>query len=1013
MTLFTDGAADSRRTRKRSKSRQSNKDKSPAEAKRSDSPEYMNIRRFSGDGREGTPEKVATDSDVVWRKKAIGPEDRYNDDFSYGQSTFFHEDPLLHEEYGRLLDIRYRAQKEQQQQEQHHEQPQQQQSQSSGAAKEPEGGRSSQRRPMMRREKTWHGDKFQDFQILDKGNNEKVLLTVQRPSTQNIIFPQALSNDKIPWSPVKAFEEIRKVKEAPPKNVVQNRLRQFERFDNVKVDNDDNNSPTFSLTSLETNAERRERFFRSGGIGVDEELRSFDSHLQRKLTEKVRDFALRVEEAPVKERVEELAERESRNFRDLLSDFEKKSRELKMKEEEVSKSASSFHLADARNERRGFSDTETMMYDTSSDDNSSEDKKMKPVAASAAQTMQQPKPAASFALTVSKKSVSSIESEDKYVSMTPPTSKASVGSQASASESPYLTMTPPKPNKKLMQPFSTSSPRASLTASSTSGSIRSLHSRTPSQTLVMEHLQREFAADGAQMISEEESYVDMTDKARRECTLFESRRSESPRYCEIDESTQTTINEEETSLSSAPSHYEYLYQARTATSELYESVYQEIPEEEELAKPMDRLPDILGNTPPVDVQCSRSSDFNDGDETPRETPSAKMMMYASDTFRPASFFLDHSSQRSTSRRSSRTEENTAAVAPPTPSSTSRSSKRKSLENVSMSSNPGQGLDQSKKQGRLAAGLPPDKINLTYRSVYENETSSYSDTDNKNSAASSASLNRDTDGSSSAGAPYYVSELKSNNQENRNRPDSVRSRTPSYVLDADPAVPRTKSLEGLLGDGHAGARDSVRVVVTPSFGKNLSQPISAPSPTMSSYRSTPLPARGREPPPPPPVGELMAEAAPLPWQQYDDDDENRWRESLRRASAEHKARSSPFVRRSVQPTPDQPRSFSVCADPIDPNFYSRQNFLERGLPEGTPETPTRSGRPQATDHFPHPAAAASLQNLSYAPVSASGRRSVAASFAPEAPNTSGFPESQTLARMNRAQATFSEGKSKDS
>jgi hypothetical protein len=123
----------------------------------------------------------------------------------------------------------------------------------------------------MRREKTWHGDKFQEFQLLDKGNSEKVLLTVQRSAVQNVVFPQTLSNDKIPWSPVKAFEEIRKVKEAPPKNVVQIRLKQFERYDDAKSDE----SPPFSLTSLESNAERRERFFR----GDDDFRSSFDSNL--------------------------------------------------------------------------------------------------------------------------------------------------------------------------------------------------------------------------------------------------------------------------------------------------------------------------------------------------------------------------------------------------------------------------------------------------------------------------------------------------------------------------------------------------------------------------------------------------------------------------------------------------------------------------------------------------------------------------------------------------------------
>jgi hypothetical protein len=731
----------------------------------------------------------------------------------------------------------------------------------------------------------------------------------------------------------------------------------------------------------------------------------------------------------VKERVEELAERESRNFRDLLSDFEKKTRELKKKEEEEYKGASNYLLSDARTERRVFSDTETMMYDTSSDDNSSEDKKTKPAPNLPPQP---PKMSQATGPPIPKKSVSSIDSEDKYVPMTPPVSKSSLVSLAS--ESTYLTMTPPKLSKKLMPSFSTSSPRASLTTSSTSGSIRSLHSRTPSQTLVMEHLQREFS-DGARMITEE-AYVDMAEKAR---PLFDSRRSESPRYCEIDESAHTTLNEDlEGSLSSAPSHYEYLYQARTASSQHYESVYQEIPEEEDIIRPMDRLPDILGNTPPVDVQCSRShEDFED--ETPRETPSTKMMMHASDTFRPASFFLDHSSQKHSKQKSSTKSQPEPAIVI-TPKSTLSKKNRAIVEQENLAK-----FEEVQKTGRpssASSGLPPDKINLTYRSVYENETS---DTDNKNSAASSGSLNRDTDGGSSGGGvPYYVSDLssgqKSYEPESRSRPDSVRSRTPSYALDSDrdPSVARSKSLEGLLGDGHACQRDSVRVVVTPSITKNMTQHISAPSPTLSSYRSTPLPARGREPPPPPPCPPVSEDFRS--WQyDVDDDDENRWRESLRRASAEHKARSSPFVRRSVPPNDPQQfnhssidqqqlnyptnvqqfnhpmnerRSYSVCADPVDPHYMSHHNFLDRGLPEEIPPV-SHSGRPHhpsTTDLPPYvsmpniysspntPVAPRSYFPSTPAPIS--GRRSVAASFAPESSSRTetALPDFHSLPQM---------------
>lgn len=521
------------------------------------------------------------------------------------------------------------------------------------------------------------------------------------------------------------------------------------------------------------------------------------------------------------------------------------------------------------------------------------------------------------------------------------------------------------------------------------------------------------------MISEE-AYVDMTEKARREGTLFESRRSESPRYCEIDDSAHTTLNEEDGSLSSVPSHYEYLYQARTASSQHYESVYQEIPEEEDLIRPMDRLPDILGNTPPVDVQCAIKSDMEE--DQSRETPSAKMMMYASDTFRPASFFLDHSSQKSSGKKSKSREREL----PNTPKSTLSKKKQPSDESRN-SPRRHSDVPELQKPGKSSTGLPPEKINLTYRSVYENETSSYSDsTDPKNSVASSASLNKDTDGS--GGAAYYVSELNSicsyqgdtqrSEQDLRMRPDSVtRSRTPDFYLDSDrdPGVARSKSLEGLLGDGHAGPRDSVRVVVTPSITRNMTHQISAPSPT-SSYRSTPLPARGREPPPPPSYPPaLMSPEEFHPWQEQEDD-EQRWRESLRRASAEHKARSSPFVRRGEpvevrrEPVDSQHRqerrSYSVCAEPVDPNYMSRHNFLDRGLPEGIPPTGplegNHSGRPLPTDPY------VSLSNISSASLPAapvSGRQSVASSYAPEslshAPHrhtTDGRSEHHSLPRL---------------
>lgn len=70
----------------------------------------MNIERSVGDGQEGFHEQGYLDT--VWKRKAIGPDDCYQDDFSYGQAILLNEDPLFHQQYGRMLDLRYKAQRE-------------------------------------------------------------------------------------------------------------------------------------------------------------------------------------------------------------------------------------------------------------------------------------------------------------------------------------------------------------------------------------------------------------------------------------------------------------------------------------------------------------------------------------------------------------------------------------------------------------------------------------------------------------------------------------------------------------------------------------------------------------------------------------------------------------------------------------------------------------------------------------------------------------------------------------
>merc|ERR1719422_1647344 len=192
------------------------------------------------------------------------------------------------------------------------------------------------------------------------------------------------------------------------------------------------------------------------------------------------------------------------------------------------------------------------------------------------------------------------------------------------------------------------------------------HSRTPSQSLVMEHFG---------LGRPEETYVEMNedgskkaDEPRRKPrepvlarqssaggaketldTTLTYENDESPRYCEIEEK----------------SHYELLSNARTATAQQqqYEVVYQEILEERapktrdnaptttrrpemEPLRPIEGLPDILGNAPTnkgnssSDADDESSKDF-DALETVR--PASKITL--DDTFRPASFYLSHCKAR--------------------------------------------------------------------------------------------------------------------------------------------------------------------------------------------------------------------------------------------------------------------------------------------------------------------------------------------------------------------------------
>ncbi|CAB4066191.1 unnamed protein product [Lepeophtheirus salmonis] len=164
-----------------------------------------------------------------------------------------------------------------------------------------------------------------------------------------------------------------------------------------------------------------------------------------------------------------------------------------------------------------------------------------------------------------------------------------------------------------------------------------IHSRTPSQTLVMEHLQKEMNESQTVLFQgsgnpppppppiEEDTYVDMNEDGTMNGDFNRKMKKkkqpilaplESPRYCEIDES----------AVAPCPSHYEFLHSSSNNNNhnnnrhKSAEVLYHEIPEEHKSPlRPIEGLPDILGNN-----DSKKPTQLN-----------------VSDTFKPASFFLEH------------------------------------------------------------------------------------------------------------------------------------------------------------------------------------------------------------------------------------------------------------------------------------------------------------------------------------------------------------------------------------
>lgn len=691
---------------------------------------------------------------------AIGPDDWYRDDFDFDKSHPFLDDPMLLKQYAQILDMKYRdsstekieeilkqgsmmdqAEMERRiygdsQSRGEDNELSMQDSFKFGSGRYPDSGYDTlkydlhpeqrcvdidieeefrRREHVQNREdmkiKSWHSSNFADFQLMDN-SEDTVFLAIEghRDELENTIkrSPHDRGSDKVDWQVGKSYKDLRKEKEAPPKNVVKERLKSFESSQDLPE-----TTPPAVEERPRPNSRGGEKFKLKGDLFLQASpmLRNQDEEESSDADDKVLMKKLEAAEKKLEHK---------RSVKDLLSDFERKSKALQEKEEGRRVSGiGSYLLQDSRETggRRVFSDTETLMYETSSDEEQSEDEfsPRKPLVkenrieaepekpavallAPEAPPLPPKRPPPSSGLTASSPSFKIMGSQDIEEDLGQETPTKDDERRADRSrgvpqeilnEETYLTMTPPKslsslpstPARKSAQGAlgSAHNSRTSLTSShssitSATGNLGSMtptealihssttsinHSRTPSQSLVMEH----FGLAGRH----EETYVDMNEDgsqvinttkrrpkepvlARQNPSGFKdtldrtltNENDESPRYCEIEEK----------------SHYELLCNARTAMAQHqhYEVVYQEINSEEkggakpvatrkkemEPLRPIEGLPDILGNAPTNKGNSSSDADdesSKDFDALEIKRPQAKITL--DDSFRPASFYLSH------------------------------------------------------------------------------------------------------------------------------------------------------------------------------------------------------------------------------------------------------------------------------------------------------------------------------------------------------------------------------------
>ena len=197
-----------------------------------------------------------------------------------------------------------------------------------------------------------HSSQFSDFQLLNKGG-ETVLLSIEGhgENLERAIRTSSRQReaDKMVWQVGKSFKEMRDEKEAPPRNVVKDRLKNFEISNDKnqpgQTSNKIHQSTTPTPLQLEDSGKNRLKK-PEDPLYTSEEEDDLETSLSnyKKLEHK-------------------------RSVKDLLSDFEKKSKALQ-EEEKEHRGVVSFLLSSTRDggQRRVCSDTETMHFATSSDE---------------------------------------------------------------------------------------------------------------------------------------------------------------------------------------------------------------------------------------------------------------------------------------------------------------------------------------------------------------------------------------------------------------------------------------------------------------------------------------------------------------------------------------------------------------------------------------------------------------------------------------------------------------------